>query len=258
MAAFIALLTDFGTKDSYTGIVKGVLFSLNPDLKVIDLTHEIRPQDINQGAFILGTSYKFLPTGTIIIAVVDPGVGTERRGLILEAGEYTFVAPDNGLLTFPMVYEKGWRCFEIKNSDYFLHPISTTFHARDVFAPVAAHIAAGEPIENFGPLVHDPILIKMVEPVLLEKEIKGQIIYIDRFGNLITNIPGDWLRHKRVSSVKIKDHVLPFVKTYNDVPPGKGAALVGSSGLLEIAVNKGNASHFFNVNIGEGVLVQVT
>ncbi len=258
MDVFVTLLTDFGNKDPYAGIVKGVLFSIKADLKVIDLTHEIGPQNIHQGAFVLGTSYKFFPARTIFIAVVDPGVGTERRGLVLEAGDYTFIAPDNGLLTYPIIYEKEWRCYEIKNSSYLLHPISRTFQARDVFAPVAAHIAAGEPIENFGPPVHDPVQFKIAEPLSLEKEIKGQVVYVDGFGNVITNIPGELVIHKKVRSVKVKDHNLPFVTTYGDVKQGKCAALVGSTGFIEIAVNGGDASAFLNASIGDEVLVETT
>ncbi len=253
MCDCIALLTDFGMADPYAGVVKGVLLSVNPGLKLIDITHEIGPQDVHQAAFVLGESYNFMPPGTIFLAVVDPGVGTSRRGIILEAGGYTFVAPDNGLLTLPMLFEKDWCCVEIRNSDYFLKPVSSTFHARDVFAPVAAYLAAGKALESFGPSVSDPVRLEFPRPKEMDGKIRGEVIYVDRFGNLITNIPRELLERAGGQIVRIKGTSLPFVVTYSDVEPGRAAALVGSSNLLEIAVNQGRAVDLLNAAIGETV-----
>ena len=255
MGSPIALLTDFGLIDPYVGIVKGVILTISPNSPIIDLTHNVPAQDITQAAFMLGESYQYLPANSVIMAVVDPGVGTERRKIIVQTKKYLFVAPDNGLLTFPIKKEEDCHCFEIKNSKYFLKPTSATFHGRDIFAPVAAYLAQGEPPQAFGSEIKDPTLLSITEPEKKKGEISGQIIHIDNFGNLITNIPATELKELQNPLIKIKGKTIPLKNTYGNVPSGSLVALIGSANLLEIAVNQGNASQVLGAAIGDKVTV---
>lgn len=241
----VVFLTDFGLRDHYVGVMKGVVLSLSPEVVPVDLSHEVAPQDVAEGAYLLGAAYQYFPEGTIFVAVVDPGVGTERRGLCVVAEGRFFVGPDNGLFT--LVYDRAreFSAYELQDESYFLPETSTTFHGRDVFAPVAAHLARGVAPSEFGPLVVDPVRLPWPRVQIGPKEIRGTVIHVDRFGNLITNITVEDLQGKPVKAVHFAGHCLPFKRTYAEVEPGEPLALIGSDGLLELAVSMGSAAAVF-------------
>ncbi len=245
MSKLVTFLTDFGLKDHYVGVMKAVVLSICPEAKIIDITHEILPQNIAQGAYILGVSYKYFPKGTIHIGVVDPGVGTNRRGICVVADGYFFVGPDNGLFTLIYDFANKFIVYELKNDNYFLNEISTTFHGRDIFAPVAGHLACGLDPAKLGPRVLDQLRLPWPKPIIKEKRIIGTVIHVDRFGNLITNISKDLLREKSIKKVIFKNFEIPFKKTYADVKPNFPVALVGSDGLVEVAIFMGSAAKTF-------------
>lgn len=185
----ITLLTDFDTADYFVPAVKGVILSINPQVQLIDLTHQIPAQDVAAGAFTLGTCYHNFPAGTIHLAVVDPGVGSARRAIVVEAGEHLFVGPDNGLFSYVYQREDRLRVFQIEREDLFRQPVSATFHGRDVFAPVAAHLSAGLAPESVGREVFDFVKLEIPKPVVDEqRRVIGAVIHIDRFGNCVTNL----------------------------------------------------------------------
>ncbi len=250
----LVLLTDFGLDDPYVGIVKGVILSINPCVHIVDLSHGISPQDIRGAAFVLASSYSYFPEGSVFMAVVDPGVGTDRRAIVLEQEGRFFVAPDNGILAGLIRRADKFSCWEITDHSLFRTPVSRTFHARDVFAPVAARLTMGHHPRSFGISITDPVLIHWPEIQANDQGLWGQVIYVDRFGNLITNILQSNLPSGRLS-VDVVGHKIPLVETYADVIPGDLAALVGSSGYLEISVNMGNASQALGVGISTGVRV---
>ncbi len=241
----IAFLTDFGLKDHYVGVMKGVALSICPEAILVDLTHEVAPQNIAQGAYLLGASFRYFPKGTIFVAVVDPGVGTERRGLCVVAEGRFFVGPDNGLFTLVYDRTQEFVAYELQNQTYFLPQQSATFHGRDIFAPVAAHLARGLNPSALGPQVKDPVRLPWPQVSLEPGRIRGAVIYVDRFGNLVTNISQEHLEGKSIKTVYFVGRRLPFKHTYAEVAPGKPLALIGSDGLLEIAVSKGSAAKFF-------------
>ncbi len=241
MRNLVVLLTDFGLKDHYVGVMKGVILSIAPQACIIDLSHEISPQNIMEGAYVLGVSYRYFPRGSIFVGVVDPGVGTSRRGICVEAGGYFFVGPDNGLFT--LIYQKNssYRVFSLQEGRFFRSKVSNTFHGRDIFAPVAAHLVRTRQPEEFGPEVRDPVMLPWLWPKHTDKGIRGRIIYVDRFGNLITNICEKDLKGRRIKGVLFKDHLLPFCKTYAEQHKGAPVCLIGSDGYLEIAISQGSA-----------------
>jgi S-adenosylmethionine hydrolase len=255
----LAFMSDFGLKDPYVGVVKAVMLGINPDLRIVDISHQIASQDIMSGAFILGCTYRQFPLGTIFLAIVDPGVGSQRVNLLVLTEHYMFIAPDNGLLSMIFRHSKKITCISIENSDYFRHPVSSTFHGRDIFAPVAAHLSLGAEPHYFGPPYLYPIQLPWPEPVIRDNYIEGKVIYIDSFGNLILNIPADLIKvgkpGQKDIEVNIKGIELSLQNTYSDVYKGKPIALIGSSGFLEIAVNQGSAAEIFGANIGESVTV---
>ncbi|HLG30718.1 MAG TPA: SAM-dependent chlorinase/fluorinase, partial [Candidatus Brocadiales bacterium] len=190
----ITLLTDFGTKDSYVGIMKGIISGINPDANIIDLCHEIGRQDIFEGAYVLYSSYKFFPAGTIHVAVVDPGVGTKRKIICAKIRDYLFLAPDNGILSLVLTDEKPRLIIEVTNKKHFLPEISNTFHGRDIFAPVAAYLSRGINPLKLGKRLTKIKRIELPHPDASKQGVlKGKVIYIDVFGNLITNIRRDVL-----------------------------------------------------------------
>jgi S-adenosyl-L-methionine hydrolase (adenosine-forming) len=262
MRPIVALLTDFGTRDHYVGSVKGAILSACPDAQLVDLTHDIPPQDLHEGAFALGASFRAFPPDTVFVAVVDPGVGTARRGIAVEAGGYRFVAPDNGILTHVIDDHPIASLHEIVNSGLFRSRVSLTFHARDVFGPVAGHLARGAPLGLVGPAVRDPVRLPVPrasrDP---EGRWRAQVIHEDRFGNLTTS-----LRRPELESlladlggdgggmvVEVGGRMLPFVGTYGDVHEGEPCALLGSSERLEIGVNCGSAASLLGVAHGAAV-----
>ena len=239
----LTLTTDFGLKDVYVGVMKGVIAKINPQLKVIDLTHEIPPQNILAGRFALMNAVSYFPANTVHVAVVDPGVGTDRKGCAIALSHGFLVGPDNGLLSGVLEQFSPQKVVTLTNSKYWrTETISHTFHGRDVFAPVGAYLASGVPIEELGEIISAKDLenFSFPSPQIQSNQIIGYIQYIDYFGNLITNIPARAVRGKQWF-VWINEQIIPSEKTYNCVPPQDLVAIIGSHGWVEIAMNQGSA-----------------
>ena len=241
--SIVTLTTDFGLRDPYVAAMKGVLYSECPSVEVVDLTHDIAPQDILEAALFLAGAVPYFPPGSVHVVVVDPGVGTGRRPVVVLAGKQLFVCPDNGLLTLFTREHPVEEARVISNPAFLRHPVSPTFHGRDVFAPTAARLACGAALEKVGEPAGDLVQLDVPRPERQgEHRICGAIIHVDRFGNLITNIPQGLLPGEKEVSVRIGAHCLAgLCTTYADVATGRPLALIGSSGYLEIAVREGNA-----------------
>ncbi len=237
----VVLLTDFGLKDHYVGVMKGVILSRVPQALLVDLTHEVPPQDVKEGAYLLGVSYPYFPKGSVFLGVVDPGVGTLRRALVVEAGGRFFVGPDNGLFTWIFRDHPSAEIRALEERRFLLPKASATFHGRDLFAPVVAEILKGRPLSYFGPVVKDPVQLSFPEPEPFPGGLKVPVLRVDRFGNLILPI-----RDKDLGGgpfqIVVEGERLPFRKTYGEVPEGASLALIGSDGFLEIAVCQGSAA----------------
>ena len=251
----ITLLTDFGHRDSYVGVMKGVIAGISPQNQVIDLCHGIRPQAILAARFNLLTSYQYFPEGTIHVVVVDPGVGTQRSAVAVQValptGHQMIVAPDNGILTgFPIV-----AAVALTNATYWRAPQpSHTFHGRDIFAPVAAHLGNGVSMDQLGDqlLVTDLVSLPISDAIATDRGYRGSIQYIDHFGNLVTTIPGDMLTY-RSWTVRVGSDLAPYYATYGDTQPGALLALIGSHGYVEIAINNGSAARMLAGQLGDNV-----
>lgn len=253
----IALLTDFGLKDGYVGIMKGVIAEINPNLPMIDLTHHIPPQQIWAARFCLMNAYPYFPKDTVFLAVVDPGVGSQRRSVAIECSQGYLVGPDNGLFSGILKQYRAKKAVSLTNTDYWrVHDVSLTFHGRDIFAPVAAYLASGVPLEALG----EEISINSLKDILLESpqitddNIQGSIQYIDHFGNLITNILPHHIQDKNWSIV-INNQRIQSGLTYSDVDLGEMITLIGSHGWIEIAINGGNAQEKLQVKWGDKVTI---
>ncbi len=253
----IALLTDFGLKDHYVGVMKGVILSVNPDARIIDISHDIGSQDILDAYFLLSNTYRYFPPGTVFVAVVDPGVGSDRAVVAVRTDRYVFLAPDNGLLGFLHKDGAVERAVQVREEKFFLHPVSNTFHGRDVFAPVAAHLSRGVDLAELGPEVETIQRIRTPAPkVTKEGVIVGEVVSIDRFGNLVTNIPGDRFAGADRVEVRIgKTAIRDLSKSYAATKKGSLLAVVGSTGNLEISVNRGNAREKTRAKVGDVVKV---
>jgi S-adenosylmethionine hydrolase len=259
----LTLLTDFGTEDEYVGVMKGIILSIAPDVRLVDLSHQVPPQDIRRAAFLLMNAVPYFPPDTVHLAVVDPGVGTERRPVAVRTPAGTFVGPDNGLFSWVLAGVPEWTAVEIREPAYQLPLVSSTFHGRDIFAPVAAHLAAGVPLEKLGPRVEDPVWLPPPRLEISDFVAEGEVLYADRFGNLVTSIgylqrsedtPWRWRppsgprRFWRLFSAGDAGVVVGNVqlrgirRTYGEAAVGELLALVGSSGFLEIAVRQGSAA----------------
>jgi len=260
----ITLLTDFGHYDPYVGIMKGVILGILPQVPIIDLCHRCSAYDIEEAAFLLHLSYRYFPAETIHVIVVDPGVGGPRRPLLVTTERYYFIAPDNGILSY--IYETGdfRRAFEITASHYFLNPSSSTFHGRDIFAPVAAYLRKGIPPEAFGPEIHDVVKLPLSRPQWSRKEgtLKGTVLHVDSFGNLITNISHHDLEEfrstisRRKIAIKLGGSEIQGIKTFfAQGEEGRLEAIMGSCGYLEIFVNRGNASLVSGMGKGTEVIL---
>jgi S-adenosyl-L-methionine hydrolase (adenosine-forming) len=252
----ITLTTDFGASDWFVGTMKGVIASLAPKTTVVDLTHGLPPGDIRGGAFALAASYRFFPKGTIHVVVVDPGVGSRRKAIAVRTDKYIFVGPDNGVLSWALTKERIRAIHALENEARFLRPVSQTFHGRDVFAPVAAHLSRGVPIQKFGPALKDFARMPWPEPKVRRGRIEGEVVYIDRFGNAITNLESGVLRNPSEASCEIhaqRRQVCPVRSHFQAVAPKSPVALAGSSGFLEIAVNGGSAEQALGVRMGTRV-----
>jgi S-adenosylmethionine hydrolase len=252
----ITLTTDFGTKDGYVGAVKGVIKRINPEAEVVDVTHEIEHFDILGAAFALNSFYRYFPLGSIHLAVVDPGVGGQRQPLLIKSEDFCFVGPDNGIFSFVFDNEKITDMIVLSNRDYFLAEPSTTFHARDVFAPVAAYVSLGVDVNQFGPAARECFKLVTPEPAASKGKLRGEVIHIDGFGNLVTNIAAGSLRSRKITAIAMgRKRLSRVARSYSQIKEGEVGALVGSSGLLEIAVNQGSAQKALRLRIGSAVTV---
>jgi S-adenosyl-L-methionine hydrolase (adenosine-forming) len=248
MSGIITLLTDFGTADSYVGEVKGLLLSLAPGVTLVDVTHDIAPGDVVAASYVLGRVWRTFPAGTVHLVVVDPGVGTRRRALAADVGGHRFVAPDNGLLS---------DVFAASHADVVNLPIpgaaSATFHGRDVFSPAAARLATGAALAELGSPVSDLVHLPPRRLRAEGADVIGHVIHVDRFGTLVTNVPGGSVAPGAV--VRLGRHVVPLHAAFGDVPSGSPVAFVGSGGTLEIAVRDGRAETVLDVVRGAEVRV---
>jgi S-adenosylmethionine hydrolase len=253
--AIITLLSDFGVRDEYVACLKGVILGLNPRVVLVDLSHEVPPQHIRSGAFLLAAAAPYFPPGTIHLAVVDPGVGTGRRALAARGRGQLWVGPDNGL--FHLVFFGQTTDLEVvslENPAYFLPQVSATFHGRDLFAPVAAHLSLGVDLRRLGPVITDPVRLPWPEPVLSPEVLRGEIIHVDRFGNLVSNIPAALFRTWRQGEdfrLRAGPLVLTRLRsTYGEAAPGEMLALAGSHGYVEIACAGGGAAARLKAGLG--------
>jgi S-adenosylmethionine hydrolase len=256
----MTFLSDFGNKSSYVSQMKGAALSMT-DARIIDITHDITPHNIREGAFVLQTSVIHFPVGTVHVAIVDPGVGTTRRGIVVTTKTQILVGPDNGLLIPAARYLGNFAVYEITNPKLMLNPVSNTFHGRDVFTPIAAHIINGVIFEQIGPIISDFVDLDFGKFEITDKTATGKIIYVDSFGNIITNINGFRLRQvlgydkKIMLSAGGKRLEIPFVKSYNFVKKGELLATIGSSNLFEIALNQGDAGKKLGVKPDDEVKI---
>jgi len=253
----IALLTDFGTRDHYVGTMKGVMAGICAEATFVDITHDVAPQDILDGALELAASFRYFPAGTIFLVVVDPGVGSARRALAVESGAYRFVAPDNGVLTAALEAAGPSTAVELTEPRYALPAISRTFEGRDRFAPAAAWLATGVALAALGRPAGDLARLAIPRPQRTAGELRGDVLRVDRFGNLITNIDRaafDDFAPQGIVDVRIGPRVVPrLVSTYAEVGPGEICALFGSGDRLEIAVSGGSAADLLRVARGAPV-----
>ncbi|HTW67199.1 MAG TPA: SAM-dependent chlorinase/fluorinase [Bryobacteraceae bacterium] len=261
----ITLTTDFGLSDHFVGVMKGVILNIQPSAQVIDISHGIRPYEIADGAFTIAQAYRYFPKKTIHVIVVDPGVGSARRPLLAEmAGQY-FIAPDNGVLSMVLAREQSGssrpRIRHITAERYFLHPVSRTFHGRDVFSPVAAHLAAGIPPAKFGPRIDDFVRVAFDQPEQTGKSTwTGVILKTDHFGNLVTNFAIDQFPAVRTHAFSLLVGVQKIARlalTFSECAPGDPFVLVGSSGYLEIAVSEGSAVQALGCGAGSPVKLTI-
>jgi len=255
----ITLLTDFGTKDHYVASIKGVILNINPECHLVDITHRVNPQDIEEGAFILVSAYSYFPKGTVHLCVVDPGVGGDRKPILLVTQNYFFVGPDNGLFTLVAQREKVKQILVLSKRKYFLSKISSTFHGRDLFAPVAAHLSLGVRPTAFGYEIRSLKEIGFQKPVVKEGRLLGEILHIDAFGNVISNI--DEARLSRFVQgcpfvIRAGRKSIPGLKEgYWEGKKGEPIALLGSGGFLEISVREGNAQKILKVKKGDPIWI---
>ncbi len=257
----ISLLTDFGHRDAFVGTMKGVILGICPAARIVDLSHGITPQRIAEGAFVLRTAYPYFPDGTVHVAVVDPGVGGDRRALIVETPRHRFVGPDNGIFAHVYARETDLRVISLTETRYMLPGISNTFHGRDVFAPVAGHLALGRPLSDFGPEIDDYHTGPPSEPAVHGGGIEGHVLHIDRYGNIITDIDEalflEITRGKRFR-IRLSGLTLDRVSaSYDEAAGGSALAILDSAGLLEIAVNGGHAAESLDVSTGDRVDVEL-
>jgi S-adenosyl-L-methionine hydrolase (adenosine-forming) len=255
----ITLLTDFGTKDHYVASMKGVILSINPRCLLIDITHQVSPHDIREGAFILASAYSYFPKGTIHLAVVDPGVGGTRRPLLLVTQNYFFVGPDNGLFNMITRKESVNKIIVLDKQKYHLSKVSTTFHGRDIFAPVAAHLSMGVKPNALGHKIDSLFCSGFEGPFVKEKKFLGKILHVDAFGNLVSNIDeGRFFRFTRGRPFVIhagRKTIRGLKKGYWEAKKDDPIALFGSGGFLEISVREGNAQKVLKVKRGDPITI---
>lgn len=254
MAPRITLLSDFGTVDGYVAAMKGAIAAIAPSATIDDATHDIPPGDVLAGAFALRRYWAIYPEGTVHASVVDPGVGSSRKAIVVIADGRILVAPDNGLLTFVVRDAKQWAAYSAEQTRFFRDTVSSTFHGRDVFAPLAAHLANGRKASEVGPRLEQPVLLQVAGPNQDGDRVRGEIVCVDHFGNLVTNIPKELVS----PNARIRlgaHHIVRFGGTYADTASGVPLGLINSDDLLEVAVRDGSAARTFG--IGRGGKVEV-
>ena len=259
--SIITLTTGFELADGYVGTMKGGILGIDPTAIIVDISHNISPQDVREAAYTLYAAYPYFPQGAIHVVVVDPGVGSERRGIALRTPQATFVAPDNGVLSYVVAGERVEQIVQLTNPGYHLSPASRTFHGRDIFAPAAAHLARGVPMAELGQPLAEIVAFPLPRPQTRpDGAIVGQVIHIDRFGNLITSITATDLANcprMREGIIRIKGQsIRGIASNYAEVTPGKLLAIVGSSDRLEIAVSGGSASQTLEAKVGDEVVLR--
>ena len=257
----ITFTTDFGIRDVYASVMKGIILKINPKAQLIDITHDIPKHDILNASFMLANAYKYFPQGTIHVAVVDPGVGSGRKNIAIITENYFFIGPDNGIFNVVLSKEKILEIREINNQPFLMDKISNTFHGRDVFAPCAGYLSKGESFSNVGPLMKHIKYIEYPKHTIKGNTLLGEIVSIDSFGNLITNIPEEVLKkftgNKKFEIYFASERFSNIENHYYDVPVGKPLVLFGSSSYLEISMNGGNASLYFMTPKGSTISVQL-
>jgi len=258
--AVITMLTDFGTRDPYVGIMKGVILGLDPEARIVDLSHEVEAGDLVGGGFVLAEAWHWFPRGTIHLAVVDPGVGTDRKPLLAQADGHYFVGPDNGLFTAALDAAREVFVRELAEAAYRLEPVSQTFHGRDIFAPAAAWLSRGISCRRMGPPLNSPVRASWLPELVRERGgvLRGAVVHVDSFGNVITNISRAFLEGVRRGVVPLVlewtgGRSTRLVETYAEAPADEPVLLFGSSGYLEIAVNRGNAAERTGIRRGDEV-----
>ena len=257
----ITLTTDFGDESGYAGVMKGVILTVNSDCQIIDITHRVSQQDIEEAAFLLNNSFSYFPEHSIHVVVVDPGVGSERKPILIETDKYWFVGPDNGIFSFIFLMEGFKKVWEITNKRYFLPEVSSTFHGRDIFAPVAAHLSLGVSAEELGKELKGFVMLKDLEPKVEAGVIKARVVYADHFGNLISNISKDLFSRlvaDKSFNISVGGEIIQRLSlSYADVRDGEVLALFGSSQWLEISVKNGNCQKELDIKKGAEINILV-
>jgi S-adenosylmethionine hydrolase len=257
----ITLTTDYGLNDHLVGTMKGVILRIQPEARVVDISHQVMPFDILDGALVIGSAYRYFPPRTIHVVVVDPGVGSERRPILASTERHQFVAPDNGVLSLVYEQEPSVTVRHISAEHYFLRPLSNTFHGRDVFAPVAAWLAKNVAPASVGDVVTDYVRIAIPRPKPEGDRVRGVVLRADTFGNLMTNlrpedVPGGVAEGKPFRLLAGKAEITRLVESYAQGQPGEAVVIVGSSGYLEISVNKGSAARLLGLHRGGEIVLE--
>lgn len=260
--SLITLLTDFGDRDYFVASMKGVILTIDPQACIVDLSHQIAPHQIEEAGYVLRSCYRNFPEGTVHVAVVDPGVGSERRALLVSTAQYYFLAPDNGLLSRVLREETHVEIRQIENGEYRLAAEGATFDGRDLFAPAAAWLTKGNPVSSFGRVIHDPITLPIVEPRRQGNTLVGRIEYVDRFGNLISNFTPHHIREfqsctgRQKITVRLGGHTLEgLVASYSEGLSDTPAALMNSSGRVEVFVNGKSAARHLHIGLGAEIVL---
>lgn len=252
----ITLLTDYGLEDNFVGVMKGVILGINPNVRIVDITHCVKPQDIIGAGFLLKGSYRFFPEGTIHLVVVDPGVGSKRNAIVVETSDYFFIGPDNGVLSLAL--DSVRKVVRITNERYFLRPVSSTFHGRDIFAPVAGYLSKGISVDRFGKETKRCKDLNIPKAKKDGDRIIGQVVYIDHFGNLITNIDKKVFNRFVCKKIRFKGTYINKISiNYRQTKKRSPLAIFGSFGNLEISIREGNAKDYFCAGVGDVVSVSI-
>jgi S-adenosylmethionine hydrolase len=256
------LTTDYGASDHFTAVMKGVILSINPEVNIVDITHSVLAHDILDGAMAIGQAFRYFPPKTVHVVVVDPGVGTERRPLLVAGDQHYFVGPDNGVLSSIYEQSESLHVWNVISEHYFRQPVSKTFHGRDIFAPVAAWLTKSWQTSSFGEPITDFVRFAIPKAKVNGNQVQGAVLRVDHFGNLITNVTVEDVPDLLVASGNLKinvgnGQVSKVVRTFAEGAAGEVVGLIGSSGYLEISVNKGNASRTLGVGRGAEVTVEL-